>query len=204
LTIAQTSPPPDVEELVLIFINKTLTYDNVYLFSKMEELKEQSAKEASLLDIWQFSKPEQGVILIGLLCTFMRGLSTPVFSILYGRLFNSLSNVFSSKPADITHENLVNAISFALLGFFAGLTTFFSGALFGYVGEKLSKRLRTNVFGSLLRQDGKFYDDARHSTGKLSARLASDAPNVQAAVDQRLGKSFLLLLSSLKRHCQIV
>lgn len=168
-TIGQMFPPPDVED-------------------KMEELEDEDAKEASLLDIWRFGKPEHRIILLGLVCTCLRGLSTPVFSILYGRLFNSLSEMFADQKTDISSENLTNAISFALLGLFGGLTAFSSGTIFGYVGEKLSMRLRTQVYKSLLRQDGKFYDDIRHSTGKLTARLSSDAPNVQAAIDQRLSE----------------
>ena len=42
----------------------------------------------------------------------------------------------------------------------------------------MTKRLRLAVFKSLLKQDGAFYD--QHAVGKLAARLASDAPNVQA------------------------
>jgi ABC-type multidrug transport system fused ATPase/permease subunit len=52
-------------------------------------------------------------------------------------------------------------------------------------------RLRSKVFTSLLRQDGYFYDNHKHSTGKLTARLSSDSQNVQAAIDQRLGKVYV-------------
>jgi ATP-binding cassette subfamily B (MDR/TAP) protein 1 len=41
-------------------------------------------------------------------------------------------------------------------------------------------------FKNLLRQDGAFFDEIRHSTGNLTNRLSTDAPNVQSAIDQRL------------------
>ncbi|VDM82605.1 unnamed protein product [Strongylus vulgaris] len=41
---------------------------------------------------------------------------------------------------------------------------------------------------NVLRQDASYFDDPRHNTGTLTARLASDAPNVQAAIDQRLAE----------------
>ena len=41
---------------------------------------------------------------------------------------------------------------------------------------------------NLLRQDGYYYDMPSHSIGKLTMRLATDAHNVQAAVDQRLSE----------------
>lgn len=151
-------------------------------------MEEEKSNEASLLDIWRFSRPQKYVILSGLTCAFLRGFATPIFAILYGRLFKALTAYFSSQHTDIRMENLINTLLFALLGIFAGLTNFASGSLFGYVGEKLSMRLRLSVYENLLRQDGRYYDDMKHSTGKLTARLSSDAPNVQAAIDQRLGK----------------
>ncbi|KAI6211343.1 Multidrug resistance protein pgp-3 [Aphelenchoides besseyi] len=157
---------------------------------KLEEMEEENAEQASLLDIWRFSRSEHCLILTGLLFTLARGFSTPIFSVVYGRLFKALSEAFSSNLSkeEFQRSNLENAITFASLGLFAGITTFFSGFLFGTSGEKMTQRLRTEAFGNLLRQDGAFYDDLRHSTGKLTARLAQDAPNVQAAVDQRLAE----------------
>ncbi|VDO18743.1 unnamed protein product [Heligmosomoides polygyrus] len=39
-----------------------------------------------------------------------------------------------------------------------------------------------------MRQDASYFDDSKHNTGQLTTRLASDAPNVQAAIDQRLAE----------------
>ncbi|KAJ1346259.1 Multidrug resistance protein pgp-3 [Parelaphostrongylus tenuis] len=39
-----------------------------------------------------------------------------------------------------------------------------------------------------MRQDVSYFDDPKHNTGNLTTRLASDAPNVQAAIDQRLAE----------------
>ena len=52
--------------------------------------------------------------------------------------------------------------------------------LFSKAGECLTMRLRLNTFENILRQDVAFFDDSRHSTGKICTRLATDAPNVQA------------------------
>ncbi|KAI6239003.1 Multidrug resistance protein pgp-3 [Aphelenchoides fujianensis] len=157
---------------------------------KMEEAEEEKAEQATLMDIWRFSKPEHALILTGLVFTLARGFSTPIFSIVYGRLFKSLSAVFESdiSRADVATANMQNALTFCGLGLFAGITTFFSGLLFGWSGEQMTQRLRSEVFRNLLRQDGAYFDDLRHATGKLTARLSSDAPNVQAAVDQRLAE----------------
>ncbi|KAK6010603.1 hypothetical protein OSTOST_24365, partial [Ostertagia ostertagi] len=39
-----------------------------------------------------------------------------------------------------------------------------------------------------MRQDASYFDDPNHNTGNLTAHLASDTPNVQAAIDQRLAE----------------
>ena len=69
----------------------------------------------------------------------------------------------------------------------------------GKAGEKLTMRLRLAVyrvrdasaapfdllkFQNLLSQDGAFFDHPDHSVGTLTARLNTDAPNVQNAIDQ--------------------
>jgi ABC-type bacteriocin/lantibiotic exporter with double-glycine peptidase domain len=51
-----------------------------------------------------------------------------------------------------------------------------------------------------LKQDGEFYDQLNHSTGHLTNRLNSDAPNVQSAIDQRLAdtlQGFVALISGI-------
>lgn len=40
--------------------------------------------------------------------------------------------------------------------------------------------LRLKVFSNLLRQDVIYFDDEKHSVGKICTRLATDAPNVKA------------------------
>lgn len=55
----------------------------------------------------------------------------------------------------------------------------FKANMLGLCGETLTKKIRLMAFTNLLRQDIAFYDDPRHSTGKLCTRFATDAPNVR-------------------------
>uniref|UniRef100_A0A915BU20 ABC-type xenobiotic transporter n=1 Tax=Parascaris univalens TaxID=6257 RepID=A0A915BU20_PARUN len=119
-----------------------------------DELEDEGAKEASLLQIMKFSK-------------------------------KALS---SNDTAVVSSNTLINALLFIALGFLAGISTFASGTLFGCAGEKMSMRLRIAVFTNILRQDGTFFDSSLHSVGKLTDRLATDAQNVKAAIDQRLAE----------------
>ncbi|KAK0393005.1 hypothetical protein QR680_000014 [Steinernema hermaphroditum] len=60
--------------------------------------------------------------------------------------------------------------------------------LFGRMGETLTFNLRVQAFRSILKQDGAYFDNPAHTPGKLITRLATDAPNVKAAVDTRLSR----------------
>jgi len=51
--------------------------------------------------------------------------------------------------------------------------------MFAVAGEALTTRLREMAFTALLRQEIGYFDQPLHSTGALSARLASDASAVQ-------------------------
>jgi ABC-type multidrug transport system fused ATPase/permease subunit len=55
--------------------------------------------------------------------------------------------------------------------------------LFGIAGEQLTKRLRKRAFEAMLRQEVGWFDEEKHSTGVLTAQLASDATLVQVNSD---------------------
>ncbi|KAI6230482.1 Multidrug resistance protein pgp-3 [Aphelenchoides fujianensis] len=119
--------------------------------SKKETIEEaaeaESAPSASLAQIFRAARPEHPLIFCGLIATVIRGVSWPVFSIIYGRLFNSLTEALNHrKTADFDQQNLINGVSFGVLGVVACVCTFLSGYLFGMTGERLTMRLRTRVF----------------------------------------------------------
>ncbi|KAL3994753.1 ABC transporter transmembrane region family protein [Acanthocheilonema viteae] len=133
----------------------------------------------------EFAKKELPIIIVALVFTIVRGLSWPVFSIVYGRTFLALSSLDIDKMIENT---ALNTILYLILGIVGGFSTFSSGALFGTAGEQISMRLRIAVFTNILRQDLSFFDNNDHSVGKLTTRLAVDAQNVKSAIDQRLAE----------------
>ncbi|KAI6238677.1 Multidrug resistance protein pgp-3 [Aphelenchoides fujianensis] len=112
-----------------------------------EAAEAETAPSASLAQIFRAARPEHPLIFCGLIATVIRGVSWPVFSIIYGRLFNSLTEALNHrKTADFDQQNLINGVSFGVLGVVACVCTFLSGYLFGMTGERLTMRLRTRVF----------------------------------------------------------
>ncbi|TKR64356.1 hypothetical protein L596_024906 [Steinernema carpocapsae] len=165
---------------------------------KEYELEDEGEEKASLVDIFKFSKPEMPLVGFALVATVLRGLSWPIFSIIYGKMFLALSSPGLTETAT---DTVMNSVSFMILAVVAGGSTCFSGTLFGMAGEKMTMRLRIAVYKNLLRQEGGFFDRAEYSVGRLTTRLATDAPNVQAAIDQRLAEVLQGVVSLIAGVC---
>ncbi|VDM84576.1 unnamed protein product [Strongylus vulgaris] len=105
-------------------------------------MAEEGAMEASLLDIFAYSKPELPLAAVALVSSLVRGLTWPLFSIIYGKLFL----LFSSDPETLAEGTTLNSMLFFTLAVISGTATFLSGALFGMTGEKMAMRLRMDVF----------------------------------------------------------
>ncbi|VDM25778.1 unnamed protein product [Toxocara canis] len=94
---------------------------------------------------------------------------------------------FSMTDVDeMSKSALRNALFFVALGLIQGSAAFICISLYGTAGERLTMKLRMSAFRSLLRQDVSYFDETRHSATKLTTRLATDAPNVKSAIDQRM------------------
>ena len=69
-----------------------------------------------------------------------------------------------------------------LLGAVTGIAALLQNWCAGVVGHKMVVRARKMAFRAALRQEVAFFDDARNSTGALSARLANDAALIRVLV----------------------
>ncbi|KAI6197401.1 Multidrug resistance protein pgp-3 [Aphelenchoides besseyi] len=158
----------------------------VEIAEKANDMNENKARAASFYELAKYARPEWLLLVFGLISTLIAGMSWPAFSVIYGQLFNSLSNTMDINvtQSDLDGQILINTASFVTLGLVSGVSTFASGFFLGLVGVRMTGRLRMDAFKILLRQDGYFYDKAKQAV--LTERLSKDAANVAAAVDQRL------------------
>ncbi|CAI2356591.1 unnamed protein product [Caenorhabditis sp. 36 PRJEB53466] len=180
----QQSLARDSTRLRQSMISTTTQVPEWEIESAREEMIEEGAMEASLVDIFKYASPEMRNVIIALVFTLIRGLTWPAFSIIYGQLFK----ILSAGGDDVSVKALLNSLWFLLLAFTSGISTLVSGGLLGKAGETMSGRLRMDVFRNIMQQDASYFDDPKHNVGSLTSRLATDAPNVQAAVDQRLAE----------------
>ncbi|CEF60730.1 LP14331p [Strongyloides ratti] len=165
-------------------ISMSIASEEQYIIDELqEELEEEKVIESSILDIIKFAKEEHLYLIFSTIFSFIRGMTFPIFSIVYGQMFKTLTLSDNSQKL---HAAGNDAIYFTLIGIFSAISTAISGFLISKAGEHLTCRLRISLFKNILSQNGTYFDNIKHAPGKLTNRLATDAPNVRAAIDQRL------------------
>ena len=77
-------------------------------------------------------------------------------------------------PSDVREGGHEILVAFAIIGSILAVARGGAVGLFGYVSQKLNRRLKHKIFRSYLRMDSAFFDDRRKQVGVLVERLATD------------------------------
>ncbi|CAJ0951215.1 unnamed protein product, partial [Mesorhabditis belari] len=151
------------------------------------ETQEEGAQEQSLFKILKYARPEWWLLLVGTFACLIQGAVFPVFSL----FFTQLMQVFAEPDREkMREQGHLWSLGFLVLAAIQGTTMLLQATFYGIAAERLTMRLRSKVFRNVVRQDGAYFDHPLHDAGKISTRLATDAPNVKAAIDYRLGSVF--------------
>ncbi|KAK6022560.1 ABC transporter transmembrane region [Ostertagia ostertagi] len=144
-----------------------------------KELEEEGAVKANLIRILSHARPEWPFIMFAVFSSIVQGC------------------VFSKQPGDPTlkQEGHFWALMFLVLGGVQATTMIIQCFFFGLSAERLTMRLRSKIFKNVMRMDATYFDMPRHSPGKITTRLATDAPNVKSALDYRFGSVFSSVVS---------
>lgn len=122
------------------------------------------------------ARPEWGFLVLATVASVLIGGSFPAFAIVFGEFYGALSMIDAQQALQTT-----NALCWGVLGI--GLTVatcaLLQTYLFNMTGVNLTQRIRSAVFGSMIRQDASWFDSPNNSTGALSVRLTNDASSVQ-------------------------
>ncbi|CAD6198759.1 unnamed protein product [Caenorhabditis auriculariae] len=156
------------------------------------ELVVEGAKRVGIFGILKYARPEWGFIALAVTAAIIQGSVFPLFSL----LFSQIIEVFSEKNVEkLRADGHFWALMFLVLGGLQSVMMMTQCSFFGVASENLTMRLRSKVYRNVLRMDATYFDSPRHSPGKISTRLASDAPNVKSALDYRLGSVFNCFVS---------
>jgi len=158
--------------------------NDVEAVAKESSQEEEEKHKVSMRRLFQFSRPEKMLYFPAVLGAGMNGVLYPIFSLLFAGISTSLF-----LPTQQEMESEVRLFSFYIIGFAAGVSLAYCLDIywFGVIGERMTHRLRGELFNKLLRQEIGFFDHAQNSVGALTGSLASDSAYVKAGVADRLG-----------------
>jgi len=89
------------------------------------------------------------------------------------------------------------AVAFAVLAVADVVAQYFQTYLFEVIGERMTRRIRTDYFRALLRQDVGWFDDPKNALGVLTSRLAVDVKLIRLTVGQGTGSTVSSMTSLL-------
>ncbi|KAF8792180.1 ATP-dependent translocase ABCB1 like protein [Argiope bruennichi] len=129
------------------------------------------------------SKSEWKEITIGSLASIATGSIMPAYAVFYSEIFHT----FTLSGDALKESTFFWSMMFLMLAMIATVGHVFRTIGYSFAGEKLTTRLRYQTFSNVLRQDIAWFDDYRHTSGKLASRLATDIPLMKSAGGLRIG-----------------
>ncbi|CAJ0645863.1 8190_t:CDS:10 [Entrophospora sp. SA101] len=148
---------------------------------RLEKLKQKTP----LGRVFNLNKPEWYLIAPGGIGAVVTGSVMPLFAL----VFSSILEVFSrtDDPDGLRSRANFWAAMFGVIALVSGLANFIQVTSFSLSAERLTKRLRTMTFTSLVKQEVAFFDDIKNGTGVLTSKLAVDASKVEGLAGNLMG-----------------
>ncbi|CAG8962445.1 hypothetical protein HYFRA_00014076 [Hymenoscyphus fraxineus] len=145
--------------------------------------------------IASFNKPDALFMCVGLSCSVVTGLATPVHSIFFANLIASLS-LPESEYANLRHNANFWSLMYLTLAFIQVLAFIAQGFTFGICSERLIYRSRSQSYRHILRQPLSFFDAEGNSIGALTTFLSTQTTNLAGLSGTTLG-TLLSLIATL-------
>ena len=160
--------------------------------NEKEELKKKKLVE-NKTRVWDYTKPEMGWIVFGACGSLVKGSLLPLISIVFTKM---IVIWYSSDTDYMVEQSLKYSYGFYGLAVVCMVSEMIQKGVFEMVGERLTKRMRGDLFRSMLSKDITWYEDDANAIGILSSRLSTDVKLVRLVAGQSIA-SALELFSSL-------
>ncbi|KAJ8290697.1 hypothetical protein GJAV_G00016440 [Gymnothorax javanicus] len=158
--------------------------------AKIAKREEDPVPDIPLAKIFALSKPEWPYLLCGTLSSIVDGAIFPCAGILVAKIIG----VFSEMDPEVRRERtMMFSLFFLLVGGVAFVTASLQACTFGISGELLTRRLRSQSFSAMLRQEIGWFDDSKNSVGVLMTKLATDASLVKGAAESKLSLDIYII-----------
>ncbi|KNC82355.1 hypothetical protein SARC_05368 [Sphaeroforma arctica JP610] len=129
---------------------------------------------------FQMNADEWKLIALGLLGNLGMGAVWPGFAIIFSQLITVMTE---QNQDDVNFWSLM----FVALGVAVFFVQWLAITPLAISGEQLTQKMRLASFKAIMRQDVGFFDDRNNSVGVLTARLSTEAADVQGVTGNRLG-----------------
>lgn len=139
--------------------------------------------KASGIQLWRFIELPKWASLAAVLACLCAGLILPLNLIAHSYLFAAFAFQTAEELGDFIHLFGVIILSFSALVF---IISFLQIILPGYVGEKISMRMRSKIIESLLKKPTFYFDIQTNGPGALCDRFNSHVSNIQSIAGSRV------------------
>lgn len=142
------------------------------------------SEDVSVKRLFKLNSPEWMWLLVGFIGCGLTGSIMPVFAFFYGEVFAT----FTLKGEALEKAALFWTYMFLVLAVVSGFSFWLQLVGMTYAAEKLVMRMRLLAFKNICYQAVGWFDLESSSAGRLTNRLARDAPLVKAAAGLRAGQ----------------
>eukprot|EP01018_Ginkgo_biloba_P027753 Gb_07563 [translate_table: standard] len=146
----------------------------------------ENPKGVGLLGLFAFATAFEKILMVlGSFGAFVNGGSLPWYSLLFGRLVNSIGHGSNDKNA-MLHEVQQICLYMVGLSVIVMIGAYLEVTCWTMAGERTARRIRTKYLRAVLRQDITFFD-TRIGTGDIMHSLATDVTQIQEAMGEKMG-----------------
>ena len=156
--------------------------------------KDEHDASASLLKLLGLARPEAGMLSFALMLMIAAEASGLVTPLLVAQAYDDLIDVSLSNSERMS--NISWSMGLVLMIHFGGVVlAFLRTCIMGVAGERVVARVRTQLYGSILKQEIGFFDT--HKSGELVSRLGSDTALLQQGTSSAIPEVVLGFLKTL-------
>jgi len=157
-------------------------------FSKEEDADEEAPmedkKQVAVARIMGMMRPDSIFLVLGIFGGIMAGGVLPVTGVI---MVQNIGLFYRYDEDEMRKEAAFWSVAFVIVALvcWLGYTILFSAL--GVVGERLTKRLRSEAFTSIVRHEITWFDRDENSPGNLATSLSEDCKKVHTAFGEQWG-----------------
>ena len=175
-----------------IILYKKMRTSHCLSYKKPTRIEEESSISDSKFEwriFWDFLYPDWFYLLISILGSIAVAIINTYLPVATGGLLDEVMRLNDETRGivrDIIPKVMGKAIKIAVLYSLQGGLTFLAISALTVMGERMSQRLRTELFRSLIQQDIAFFDN--NKTSELVSRLSSDVQDLKSGFKLLIGQ----------------